>query len=411
MQRYLLDYIGRMENIKDYLKEIPNFLTVFIVPTYFLTISPMLIEMSESTGINEGDLSLIITFFTIGIIQGQLTSVLYKRIFKRTRIVTVGYIIVILLLLLLSLTDNRAVFYILYLLLGYAAGVIWMQSTSSILENRIKNKERLTTIFLLFTPIGSIAAPFIGSSLISNDLNWRYYYYIVAAFALVVMILFLVLKRGSVHNQTGKEDRIPPRLIFFNRNINVIFFLGCLILFFYCISESIMVVWAPTFLRLDKYFDIQYASLSVSIFWLAVLVGRITVSFFAGRIKTNYLLLSLSIIAISSMIIFIPQNTVLVSLIVVGFAGFGHSAIITLGVASASTAYIKGRGILAGIVFAAINAGASLAPFITKYASRIDMSLSIAIAPTSMSLVLLFVVLKMIYERKVLARGGKIIDS
>jgi len=141
MQRYLLDYIGRMENIKDYLKEIPNFLTVFIVPTYFLTISPMLIEMSESTGINEGDLSLIITFFTIGIIQGQLTSVLYKRIFKRTRIVTVGYIIVILLLLLLSLTDNRAVFYILYLLLGYAAGVIWMQSTSSILENRIKNKE------------------------------------------------------------------------------------------------------------------------------------------------------------------------------------------------------------------------------------------------------------------------------
>jgi FHS family glucose/mannose:H+ symporter-like MFS transporter len=289
--------------------------------------------------------------------------------------------------------------------------VIWIQATSSILENRIKNKDRLTTIFLSFYPIGNIAAPFIGSTLISNNLNWRYHYYIVAVLALIVLILFLTLKRGKEHHETGEEDRIPVREVFFNRNINIIFIFSCILLFFYCISEGIMAVWAPTFIRTVKSFDIQYASLSVSIFWFAILLGRIIASFFAGKIKTNYMLLGLSIIAIASMAVFIPQNTVWASLIAIGFAGFGHSAIITLGISSASTVYIKGRGILASIVFAAVNAGTSLAPFITKYVSRIGMSLSVAMAPIFMGLTLLFVIIKMVYENKVLTQGGKIIDS
>jgi len=407
----LMEYIKERESFKDYLREIPNFLTVFIVPTYFLTISPMLIEMSQSTGISAADLSLIITFFTIGIILGQLTSIFYNRVFKRLSIISAGYIFVIILLLLLSFINNLMLFYALYLLLGYSAGVIWIQSTSSILENRIKNKDRLTTIFLSFYPVGNIVAPFIGATLIRNNLNWRYYYYIVAVFALIVMTLFLVLKRGKEHNQTGEEDRIPVRKVFFNRNINIIFVFSCILLFFYCISEGIMVVWAPTFMRTVKSFDIQYASLSVSIFWLAVLLGRIIASVFAGKIKTNYMLLGLSVIAIASMAIFIPQDTVWASLIAIGLAGFGHSAIITLGISSASTVYIKGRGILASIVFAAVNAGTSLAPFITRYVSRIGMTISVAMAPVFMGLTLLFVIIKMVYENKVLARGGKIIDS
>jgi MFS transporter, FHS family, glucose/mannose:H+ symporter len=406
-----LAHINEKASLRDYLKEIPNYLTVFIVPIYFLTISPMLLEMSAGTGISTGDLSLIITFFTIGIILGQLTSMLFNRKFNRLTIITAGYILIILLLLSLSFVSGKVIFFMLYLLLGYVAGVIWIQSTGYILENRIRNKERLTTIFLSFYPLGSMTAPFIGSLLISNGLSWRYYYYIAAAAALVIMLLFLVLKRGKGHITTGEEENIPLRKIFFNRNLNIIFIIGCFILFFYCFSEVIMAVWTPTFLRTVKSFDIQYAGLAVSIFWFAVLIGRLIVSVFAGKIKTNHILLSLSIIAIAAMIIFIPLDSVTASLIAVGFAGLGHSAIITLGVASAGTVYIMGRGILASIVFAAINSGTSLAPFITRYVSRAGMTLSVAMAPVFMGFALIFIILKMVYERKVLARGGKIADS
>ena len=72
-----MNLTNEKESFKDYLKEIPNFLTIFIVPLFFMTVSPILLEMSADTGISTGDLSLIITFYTIGTITGQLTSVRY----------------------------------------------------------------------------------------------------------------------------------------------------------------------------------------------------------------------------------------------------------------------------------------------------------------------------------------------
>lgn len=392
------------ENTKDsfidYLREIPNFLSVFLVPILFMTVSPMLIEMSKSTGISTGDLSLVMTFFSIGTIVGQLTSVIYNRKFSKLQIIITGYILIVLILVLLSFTDTKLLFYIQYLVMGYIAGVVWIQCTTYILENRIKNKDRLTTIFLSFYPIGNMIAPLISSTLIKNGLNWRYSYYLIAVMVFVVVILFLVLKRGGKGIFVQEEERIPIRKIFFNRNLNIVFILGCFLLFFYCISETIMVVWVPTFLRTARSFDIQSAGLTVTIFWFAVLIGRMAVSFFAGRFRTNYLLLLLSIVAIISMSVFIPQNSVLLSLLFIGFVGLGHSGIITLGVSSTSTVYEKGRGILASMVFAAINAGASLAPFITRSLSKISMTLSVAAAPFFMIFTMVLIIVKIIYERK-----------
>jgi FHS family glucose/mannose:H+ symporter-like MFS transporter len=378
----------------------PNFLTLFIAPIYFMTVSPMLIEMSKSTGISTGDLSLVITFFTVGIVTGQMTSVVFNRRFGKRKIIITAYLFVIFFLILLSFNNSQIFFYILYLLLGYTTGVIWIQSAKYILENKIKNKDRLTTIFLSFYPVGNMVAPLIGSSLIDNGISWRYSYYIIAGTALAILILFIFLKRDAGDKQVQEEDHTPIKEIFVNRNINMVFALGCLMLFFYCISETVMAAWSPTFLRTVYSFDIRYAGLAVTVFWSAVLLGRMIISVFAGKVNTNYVLLILSIMAVVAMAIFIPQGTVVSSLILVGFAGLGHSGIITLGVSSASTVYAKGRGILASFVFASINAGASAAPFLTRFVSRTSMALSVVIAPVSMGLVALTVIWKIIYEKK-----------
>ena len=111
----------------DYLKEIPNFLSIFIFPVYFMTISPMLLEMSKSTGISSADLSLIFTFFIVGSILGQLTSVFFNRKFKKIIVILAGYLLIIPFLIFLSFIRNLFLFYIFYFLIGYFAGVIWLQ--------------------------------------------------------------------------------------------------------------------------------------------------------------------------------------------------------------------------------------------------------------------------------------------
>ncbi len=385
----------------SYLKELPNYMTVFIVPVLFMTAGPMLLEMSRSTGYSTGDLSLVFTFFIIGLVTGQLTSVLFNRKFRKIIIILFGYIMVIAMLVLLANINHLYLFYISYLFTGYFSGVIWIQATKYILENKINNKDRLITIFLSFYPIGNIIAPFISSSIINNGINWRYSYYILAGMVVVVMVLFMIFKhdwRGRILNLD--EEKIPFRKIFYKRRLNIIFIFGCLLLFFYGISEAVIAVWSPTYLRSEKLFDIQNAGLAISIFWLAILAGRIIISFLAGKIKANYIILALSILAVAAMSLFIPLKNANAILVVIGFAGFGCSAIITLGISSASTIYERGRGILATLVFAAVNLGAAAAPFITRLISRFNMAWSVIVAPLAMVVTALIIFGKIIYENR-----------
>jgi len=370
-----------------------------MVPVFFVTASHMLLEMSRTTGYSIGNLSLIFTFFNAGLIGGQLTSVFYSRKFKKVNIILTGYIIIIPCLILLIFVESLYLYYTLYCLIGYAAGVIWLQATKYMLENNIKNKDRLFTIFLNFYPIGHITAPFIASYLINNGINWRYSYGVMIFFVVIIFILYLVLKRGrrtEIYDE--EEEKLQFKKIFFNRRLNIIFILGCIPLTLYAISETVISTWASPFLQSARSFDIQTAGLTISIFWIAVIIGRIIVSFLAGRFKTNHIILCLSIIAIIPMILFISVKSTYAAIIVIASAGLGYSGIITLLISAASTVYEKGRGVLASIVFAAANTGISITPFITRFVSQFNMNLSIAVAPISMTLLAVFIIGKNIYE-------------
>lgn len=130
----------------------------------------MLLEMSKSTGYSVGDLNLIFTFFTVGSIIGQLTSIFYNRKFRKFNIIFAGYAIITPCLITLSLIKALYLFYLLYFVIGYITGVIFIQTTKYVLENRIKNKDRLITILFNSYIVGYWTAPFIAYSLISNVL-------------------------------------------------------------------------------------------------------------------------------------------------------------------------------------------------------------------------------------------------
>ncbi len=393
--------IKNSDTFLSYLKELPNYMTIFMGTILFVAAGPMLIEMSRTTGYSTGDLSLIFTFFPSGLVAGQLTSIFYNRKFRKITIILFGYIIIICMLVLLANIRHLYLFYALYFLTGYASGVIWIQATKYILENKIKNKDRLTTIFLSFNPLAYIVAPFITSSLINNGISWRYLYYILAGMAVIALVLYMVFKhdwRGRVLNP--EEERISFRKIFYKRRLNIIFILGCLALLFYWISEAIIAVWSPTFLRSEKLFDIQTAGFAISIFWIAVLAGRIIISFFAGKIRADYIILALSVLAAAAMSVFILLETTYGTLIAIGFAGLGCSAIVTLGISSVGTIYEKGRGVLASIIFAVASMGTSLAPLITRSISGLSMTWSIIAAPLAIGVTALIFLVKIIYENR-----------
>ena len=386
--------IEEKDRFVDYLAEIPNFFSIFIFSIFFNIASPILIEISKSTSILLTNLGFVFTFFTIGAALGMLTSVFYNRRFKKIQVIIAGYIVLIPITIVLGFSTSLILFWVLYFLSGYILGVIWIQANQFILVSKVRNKERIITIFLTFYPIGAFIAPFISSSIISAGFSWRSIYYIVIFMISINIILYIILLgRKSESASIQNEAKLPLKEIFTDKTKNLIFILILLAAYFYCSSEAIVATWTPTFLGLARNIPVQPASLALNLFWFFVIIGRLIVLTFAGRIKSTKIMLVISTLAIISMLVVVFIYNKYLIFILISIAGLGYSAMFPLLISVGSTLYEKGKGLLVTFLFLASNIGIASAPAITKFSSKASMQLSISFSFILMAIVTIIVLM------------------
>ncbi len=388
------------DSIKDYLLEIPNYLAVFIFPLFFLTLSPILLDISVSTGIKIGDLGLIFTFFTVGSAIGQLTSILFNRKFSSLTVIVASLIMLIPITLALAQAKGMNVFYTLYFIGGYLLGVIWLQANQNIIRSRIKNKERVIALTLSFYPIGAVIAPYISSTIVSRGMDWQIFYYMLVFLILIAIILYLTITRRIDYLSAKPDKRVSFKDIFIDKRRNTLFILTSVMLMAYVISETVLALWAPTFFRGERLFDVKDAALLISLFWIGLLAGRVITGIIAGKIRVHHLMLILSTIGfISSIIIyFFESKSAIFAMMVI--IGLGFSSIFPLLITFGSTIYSAGTGLLLTILFTSANIGISIAPSLTRSLSRFGMLLSISLVPIFMMVFIILTIIVIIYCRR-----------
>ena len=100
--------------ILDYLIEIPNFLSMFTFAFFMMMTSPILVDMGVFFKVSPENINLIITFYTIGVIMGLITTIFLNRKFKKNHIIIVAYLITIPILITLGLIKNLIIFNIFF---------------------------------------------------------------------------------------------------------------------------------------------------------------------------------------------------------------------------------------------------------------------------------------------------------
>ena len=190
--------VKTLDLITAYLHQIPNFLTLFLVPITFLSIGPALIEMGNDFGTTPENINLIFTFFPAGMVAGQLTSTFWNRRFKRSSIIITAYSIMAAINIYLFFAKNLYMYFILSTIGGYLLGVNYVQSTENIIACNIKNKDRLFIMMITFYPLGALVAPLISSNLVNNNVSWRYTYLVIATLILITLALYIsIALRGQ----------------------------------------------------------------------------------------------------------------------------------------------------------------------------------------------------------------------
>lgn len=366
-----------------------------------MSTSTILIEISNSISARSQDLSLIFTFFTTGVIIGQLTSVFYNIKFTKMRIMLPAYFLLIPVTILLSFANSLLIFFISYFIVGYLLGIIWVQANENILESKIKNKDKLMTVSLSFYPLGAFTGPFIATSIIINKLSWRFLYYILTVLIVIIALLyFFIMRKRKDKILVEKREKIDFNKIFYDKDKNITFAIIAFGLLAYSISDTSLIVWSPTFFRVVRMIDIKTAGYLISIFWIAIIAGRIILMPFLGKIRTSRILLVLSFIAISftAFTIFSPVKFWIFTGMIL--TGMGFSAIYPLLISSGSIVYEKGRGVLISILFVSAYIGKSVAPFLTRYISKYSMFFSLSISIIFMGITIIFILLDIFYKKR-----------
>ncbi|MFC2159540.1 sugar MFS transporter [Actinomycetota bacterium] len=358
-------------------------------------------DISASTGIKTGDFNLVFTFFIIGSVIGQLTSILYNRKFSSLAVLVASFIILIPVTFVLSRISSLYAFYILYFISGYFLGVVWLQANNNIMRSKIKNKDRLTSVALSFYPIGAFIAPYISSSIVGRGMDWQVLYYILIFLIIVIIILYFVITRRIGYLSLKHDQKLSFKEVFTDKKRNIFFILTAVMLVVYTISETVIATWAPTFFRTERSYSIGDAALVISLFWGGILVGRVITGILSGKIKANYLVFILSLIAFFSTVSIYFSGSRNLDLIIIVIVGLGYSAIFPLLISTGSTVYKMGSGLLLTILFSTANLGISIAPYVIRFLSGYSMLLSISLAPIFMMVFIILSISIIVYSRSI----------
>ena len=384
----------------DYLIEFPNFLSLFIFSFFMMFTSPILLDISYFFNVTPGNMNLIITFFSIGVAIGLVTSVFYNRKFKKIHIVLAAYLLVIPILIGLGLTRDLVVFNILYFFSGYLLGLIWINANSYMLEGKIKNKDSIVNLGYGFFAIGALSAPFLATGLLNRQMSWNIIYFIIIILVILAIFLYFITNKRRGKVSSSEQEYIPLKKIFKYKNKNIYFLFSTIIILFYVTSEAIIFSWAPSFFRIEKMFNLSSAGLILTIFWIGILIGRLSISFLSYRVMSGHILIGSAIISIIALIFTIFADNITVNFIAIGFAGLGFSGFVPLLISASSTIYDSGKDIVVTVLFLLGLSGNAIAPYLTKLVSGRSMVLSLALTVIFMSVVLVLTIIQVLYKRK-----------
>jgi len=381
------------------------YLALFTVGMALTISSPILIELGKRIGASTENIGSIFSLFYGGVIIGSFINGFIVNYFNRKVIIAFVYFILSVSIFAFPFSRHLAYTAISIFIMGLSGGLIHAQVNLLILDIN-KNKEVLfISLAQVAFGIGAIIGPVLPDFLIRNGIDLKYAYFIIALAGIINFVYFFFIDISFL-----KTIKLNRRFNFFSQiKLNSYRFLILLIIsmFLYISIESSIVVWLPTFLRLNKDFSITSASQALSFFWISLTLGRLITGFLAKKRKDIYSIMIFSLVlSIISIIFGIHNNNSLTIMLSFIFLGLFLSSIWPLIITLGGLKYPSIRNIVISILLMADGIGGLFSPwFIGILFKKIDLHYAIRVDYIYMVMLFVFLVQLFIYDRREIRVG------
>lgn len=245
---------------------------------------------------------------------------------------------------------------LLFLLLGGSGSSINVTADSTIAEIFQTRKEIFLNLTHVFFGLGAITGPIVFSYLFSEFNDWRITYRLLVV--LTVMIAILMLPSRIDQDETDKVQLSALKEIFKDRSYRIL----CLSMFICVGGQFILSTWIPTYVEKELGSSNSFSNWSLSIFWVAIVMGRILSAYLSTRMRplTQIKFLTLSTAMATSALFFVRSNVG--AAIIFFLSGLFLGGTIPLIVASTSNLSRKNTGTRFGVLYAFAGLGSFTFP-------------------------------------------------
>jgi fucose permease len=361
--------------------------------------SPILIEISQRIDRNIENMGSIFSLFYGGFIIGSFLSSSIINYWGRKKILSFFYFLLFISVLGMAFIFNYLFLITVFSLIGLSGGFIESQVSSIVLEINKKNEGLFVNLTQVFFGIGAFIGPLILTFIISKGIDWKYSYIILSLICLINFIYFLFINipdtrlkkiRGSI--KTFKPVTLDK---------GAVFFLLVFAIFFYVSAEMGLVIWFPTFLRLNKLFSSILASQVLSFFWLSFVAGRLLIGFLTKKVKILNILLVVTILSIPSILLGIYTENKFLIIFAFVLTGLLFSGIWPLIVSLGGLRYPSKRDFVVSILVMAGGVGGLFSPWlIGKVFSSLNLLFALNIIYIFLFFLIALIISLVIIDRK-----------
>lgn len=361
--------------------------------------SPILIEISQRIDRNIENMGSIFSLFYGGFIIGSFLSSSIINYWGRKKTLSFFYFLLFISVLGMAFIFNYLFLITVFSLIGLSGGFIESQVSSIVLEVNKKNEGLFVNLTQVFFGIGAFIGPLILTFIISKGIDWKYSYIILSLICLINFIYFLFINIPDTRLKKIRDSIKTFKPVTLDKG--AVFFLLVFAIFFYVSAEMGLVIWFPTFLRLNKLFSSLLASQVLSFFWLSFVAGRLLIGFLTKKVKILNILLVVTILSIPSILLGIYTENKFLIIFAFVLTGLLLSGIWPLIVSLGGLRYPSKRDFVVSILVMAGGVGGLFSPWlIGKVFSSLNLLFALNIIYIFLFFLIAIIISLVIIDRK-----------
>ncbi len=369
---------------------ISTYLLMFSFAISATMLSPMMPEIIKQFSIKLSQGGLILTLQSVGgILVVALAGIFADRLSK-SRLILLGFSLYILCLYLISIAPLFSVLLAVSFFFGLGSRLVDTLSNAYISDIFPEKKGRYLNILHSVFGVGALIGPIYTRVLLDSGFAWQQIFRFLGYASLPILLLFYLSQRGRnviIHkeNHLGEQEHLTTLL----RNKQI--WLLSIIMFFYVGHQSGIMLWIPMYIETYLKGSAFLASLALSIYWVGMIISRMTFSYITRNHKNSVLIKWTSLIGSILLFIGLYSKQTWLVIIFLALSGLLTGAFIPLLIDVASSKYPRNTGAATSILYFSLNTSIMIFPWLVGLiAENISFQWGMLFATASLSIIFFF---------------------